>query len=193
MTHVNKGYRLPIPKNCPQFIYMLILECWEEDVNDRAEFYGIFERLIGAWNICKPSTKYGYAYSYDEAGNRVKTRKQQEEEVVTEEYGDMYDMGGETDKQFQAKKRVVTRASEAELDVPGYDVVPSVSKIPASSVKKSDSEKAIQNPVYESEEEELATYDLGSTSEPPIMIDAKSVAPNDGGYIDDIFTDGDFL
>ena len=115
MAHVTKEYRMPAPKNCPQFIYGLMLECWNEDAGERPAFFDIFERLLACWNICKPMSSYAKTYTYDEAGNRVRAEKAYEkgyEKVGPSaddemEEGDMYDLGGETDKQIVGKKRIV--------------------------------------------------------------------------------------
>jgi serine/threonine protein kinase len=142
MSHVNKGYRLPTPAKCPEFIYGLMLEIWDEEPSERPAFYGIFERLLAAWNLVKPMGKYGKAY---EAGNK--------DEEVTEEEGDMYDLGGDTDKQVQAKRRVVRSKSnlnggeEEWVEVEGDDDAPAARKPAAKPVQV----KAV---VVDSDEEE---------------------------------------
>ena len=113
MANVIKEYRLPSPKNCPQFIYGLMLECWNDDPFERPAFYDIFERLLSCWTICKPVSSYAKTYTYDANGTRVRAevpyeaQKRQEETFEMEE-GDLYDLGGETDKQIVGLKRVAT-------------------------------------------------------------------------------------
>ena len=68
--------RLPSPKNSPDFMYGLMLECWEDEPKDRPSFCksltyncrlngmcvhllmmiaaGIFQRLLAAYNLVKP-------------------------------------------------------------------------------------------------------------------------------------------
>eukprot|EP00042_Codosiga_hollandica_P058962 m.896514 g.896514 ORF g.896514 m.896514 type:complete len:2070 (+) comp60012_c0_seq1:33-6242(+) len=126
MQNVLKEYRLPSPKNCPTFIYGLMLECWNEDPLDRPAFYDVFERLLACWNIVKPVSNYAKSYTYDANGQRVKGEYSATKVVerFEEEDGDMYDLGGETDKQIQGKRRV------------GVEVVPTleVTRAPATLV-----------------------------------------------------------
>lgn len=43
---VNKiGYRLPIPANCPEAAYKLMLKCWNENVNERPSFLGVMQEI----------------------------------------------------------------------------------------------------------------------------------------------------
>jgi hypothetical protein len=122
MAHVTKEYRMPAPKNCPQFIYGLMLECWNEDPTERPAYFTIFERLLACWNICKPISMYAKSYTYDEAGNRVVTISPKELVMNNTDYemeeGDMYDLGGETDQQIVGKRRVVKdpKADQSEVE-----------------------------------------------------------------------------
>jgi serine/threonine protein kinase len=113
MQNVTKGYRMPSPKNCPQFIYGLMLECWNEDSTERPAFYDIFERLLACWNICKPISNYAKNYTYDANGNRVRSEPayQQQQQSRAEDFemedGDVYDLGGDKDAQIVGKRRIV--------------------------------------------------------------------------------------
>jgi serine/threonine protein kinase len=119
MQNVTKGYRMPTPKNCPQFIYGLMLECWNEDSMERPAFYDVFERLLACWNICKPISNYAKNYTYDASGNRVRssesayTRAGKPDEFDMED-GDVYDLGGDKDAQVVGKRRVVREGASAD-------------------------------------------------------------------------------
>lgn len=39
------GYRLPIPKDCPEEIYSLMLACWNEKPEDRPNFTTIYQTI----------------------------------------------------------------------------------------------------------------------------------------------------
>ena len=43
--NVCQGARLPQPKGCPDSVYALMLECWNESLDDRIHFDGIVTKI----------------------------------------------------------------------------------------------------------------------------------------------------
>lgn len=43
---VEENYRMPQPKGCPQELYQIMLECWEEAEDDRPPFKKLYARLV---------------------------------------------------------------------------------------------------------------------------------------------------
>ena len=99
MSQINKGYRMPAPKNCPSYIHSIMLDCWTDDYLERPAFSDIFQKLLAAWTICKPVETYAKVYVYDEQGNKVakeskKSRDRSNTMMTAEEEDSMYDLGG---------------------------------------------------------------------------------------------------
>jgi serine/threonine protein kinase len=128
MSNVTRGYRMPSPKNCPQFIYSLMLECWTEDPLERPYFYALFERLLAAYNFCKPMTKYETKYVYDSDGMLVR----RDSKTMTFTESDMedaaYDLGGyqprgqyQSESDSEPKSQAMPQTSPLLYNLPRQD------------------------------------------------------------------------
>jgi len=45
VDEVEKGYRMPIPEGCPENLYHLMLQCWNENPEERPNFLQIKKEL----------------------------------------------------------------------------------------------------------------------------------------------------
>jgi len=121
MAEVQGGFRMGNPKNCPTFMYGLMLDCWREDREERPGFSDVFERLLAGWNIVKPIANYAYTYQYDENGKRIPGSKAKKAPVVEEDFeDDAYDLGGEGGK--IAKPKIEAAEEDEEEDDNMYDM-----------------------------------------------------------------------
>jgi serine/threonine protein kinase len=117
MHEVTSGYRLPNPKNCPSFIHLLMIECWNETYDERPAFYDVFQRLLAAWNIVKPISNYAVK-KYDEHGKLIKKTEVKSQDEIDED--DAYDLGGAGGK--IAKPQIVAASETDEDDDNMYDM-----------------------------------------------------------------------
>ena len=46
IDQVNGGYRLPIPRKCPQSAYALMLQCWDMEPAKRPNFRDLYNRIL---------------------------------------------------------------------------------------------------------------------------------------------------
>ncbi len=46
-----EDYRMPPPRGCPQAVYDIMSQCWEEETEDRGSFKEIHERLVVSWRL----------------------------------------------------------------------------------------------------------------------------------------------
>lgn len=44
--YIEKGNRLPQPENCPDGVYDIMKQCWDEDCKNRPSFYLLYTDLI---------------------------------------------------------------------------------------------------------------------------------------------------
>jgi len=44
-----EGYRLPSPANCPEEIYQWILDCWNNEAEQRPSFQQLYDRIEKKW------------------------------------------------------------------------------------------------------------------------------------------------
>jgi len=49
VTREEGGHRLPCPKNCPKEIYQWILDCWNQDSDNRPSFKELYDRIEKKW------------------------------------------------------------------------------------------------------------------------------------------------
>lgn len=45
IQQITRGYRLPRPSTCPSEIYLVMLECWKGNAEDRPTFFALREKL----------------------------------------------------------------------------------------------------------------------------------------------------
>lgn len=147
ISEVNDNYRLPMPKNCPEFLYGLMLGCWTAEAKERPWFKEVFQHLLGAWHVCTPITafakaaKAGVSDDYEvptAGGGHRKVHKAstagtaegepnyenaEDEEYGDAEEGDMYDLGGGGGQVRKRKQKVAMRdVDEDEEDEAMYDL-----------------------------------------------------------------------
>jgi serine/threonine protein kinase len=160
MTEVLAGYRMPNPKNCPTFIHLLMMECWNEDREERPSFFDIFEKLIAAYTFCKPSN-YATGYTYDESGKRVKKAVLNLE--TSDEYADpdAYDLGG-----LGGKIKRVNPVYDDDDDPDAYDLGGEGGKIAKPPIAAFSS--------TDEDDEDPDAYDLGGAIGGKIVVSKPS-------------------
>eukprot|EP00123_Amoebidium_parasiticum_P013344 comp21903_c0_seq3/m.31441 comp21903_c0_seq3/g.31441 ORF comp21903_c0_seq3/g.31441 comp21903_c0_seq3/m.31441 type:complete len:100 (-) comp21903_c0_seq3:888-1187(-) len=45
LEEVNKGYRMPCPDKCPDYVYKIMLDCWKATPEDRPTFDSLASKL----------------------------------------------------------------------------------------------------------------------------------------------------
>ena len=45
-AHVDRGYRMDTPDGCPDYIYAIMVECWNKDPSQRPNFARIAKELM---------------------------------------------------------------------------------------------------------------------------------------------------
>lgn len=97
MEQLESGYRLPAPKNTPEVVYSLMLDCWNSNAAERPNFRAVFEKLLYTWDVCFQISQGKGDSSVLETAEQ---RKQRMEAIIAGETEDQeYDIGGAVDEQ----------------------------------------------------------------------------------------------